>query len=144
MIARLIISLATCKGTRQLTDQPSTRRRGIEQRILRSKDDFDSDASDSTSGKLDIGTSRGSLRSHNLKLVSSAMYYKKMRGLTMMMTKRYQFLLFNRKARIQSTFRRCLRWGRTSVREEGLDDRDDHNCRSALPNEWEGSTHRQR
>jgi hypothetical protein len=68
MIARLLVSSRSSKRVGQLTNQPSTRSRGIEQRILRPKDDFDSDTSNSTSCKLVIGQGRRSLRSDDLKL----------------------------------------------------------------------------
>jgi hypothetical protein len=68
MITRLLVSSRTGKQAGQLTDQPSTRSRGIEQRILRPKDDFDSDTSNSTSCKLDIWKIRRSLRSDDLEL----------------------------------------------------------------------------
>jgi hypothetical protein len=68
MITRLLVSSRSSTRAELLADQPSTRSRGIEQRILRSKDDFDSDTSNSTSGKLDIGKGVGSLRSDDLEL----------------------------------------------------------------------------
>jgi hypothetical protein len=49
---------------------------------------------------------RGSLRSDNLKLGYQSCTGLKRGGLTMMKTKRYQFLLFNRKASRQQTFPR--------------------------------------
>jgi hypothetical protein len=68
MITRLLVSSRTGKQVGQLTDQPSTRSRGIEQRILRPKDNLDSDTSDSTSCKLEIEKGVGSLRSDDLEL----------------------------------------------------------------------------
>jgi hypothetical protein len=103
MKARLIVSLATSDIASSLTDQPCTRCGGVEQRILRSKDDLDSKSSDSTSGKLCVGMGRGSLRSDNLKLDYQSCTRAKRGGLTIMKTKRYQFLLFNRKASRQQT-----------------------------------------
>jgi hypothetical protein len=51
MKARLVVSSWLIRSARGLTDQPSTRSGSIEQRVLSSEDDLDSDTSDSTAGQ---------------------------------------------------------------------------------------------